>query len=42
MGTTPAPITTTLWLEDALAPQTMMMVVSWTIVPLVYTRIPPE
>jgi hypothetical protein len=31
MGTPPAPIATTPWLEDALSPQTMVMILPWAV-----------
>jgi hypothetical protein len=42
MGKPPASISTTPWSEDALTPQAMTMVPSWTITPLPNTRLPPE
>jgi hypothetical protein len=42
MGTPPAPIATTPWLENALILQTMMAVLSWTIMPQPNTGLPLE
>jgi hypothetical protein len=42
MGTPPAPITTTLWMENTLTTQAMMTIPPWTVVPRSDTSLPFE